>query len=102
MATVLTSGGRRYEGRHRGFPLDAPPRELIDTRGTLEPAVAGVAASRITSEVLRVVPRDLDKAAGLVNEPSQPPRSDSLACVSTPTWRTDAATDCWPTLSPSS
>ena len=61
-----------------GSPLDAPPRELIETRRTLEPGVTALAASRVTPEVLAAVRRDLDEAAGLVNEPTQLPRFVSL------------------------
>jgi len=57
-----------------GSPLDALPRELIETRCTLEPMVAALAASRITTDVLTIVRRDLDEAAELVDEPGQLPR----------------------------
>lgn len=57
-----------------GSPLDAHPRELLETRYTLEPMVAALAAGRITTEVLTTVRRDLDEAAELVGELSQLPR----------------------------
>jgi DNA-binding FadR family transcriptional regulator len=54
--------------------LDVAPRELIETRLNLEPAVCALAAQRITDEALGALQRDLDEAAELVAEPEQLPR----------------------------
>lgn len=57
-----------------GSPLDAPPRELIETRRSIEPVVAGLAATRITSELLAALRRNVDEAAELVDDDAALPR----------------------------
>lgn len=71
---VYVRGPHARVGGVQGSPLDAPPRELIETRSLLEPVVAGLAARRIHTEHLRAISRDLDEAAELVGEPAQLPR----------------------------
>jgi GntR family uxuAB operon transcriptional repressor len=57
-----------------GSALDVAPRELIETRRSLEPVVASLAAVRIDSDLLRGLRRDLDEATAIVAEPAQLPR----------------------------
>ncbi len=83
-------GPQARVGGSNGSPLDAPPRELIETRRTLEPAVAALAATRISSERLAALSRDLDEAAELVHEPQQLPRFITLGLR----FHADAAPGC--------
>src|SRR3954469_24289690 len=55
-------------GGVQGSPLDAPPREVIGTRPPWNPAVAALAATRISPDTLTALSRDLDEAAELVHE----------------------------------
>jgi GntR family uxuAB operon transcriptional repressor len=71
-------GPQARVGGVEGSALDAPPRELIETRRSLEPVVAGLAARRIDADTLAAVRHDLDEAAELVDEPGQLPRFISL------------------------
>ncbi|MGY1705737.1 FadR/GntR family transcriptional regulator [Geodermatophilus sp. SYSU D00697] len=57
-----------------GSPLDAPPRELIESRRSIEPVVAGLAATRIDSDTLAGLRRNLDEAAELVDDDAALPR----------------------------
>jgi GntR family uxuAB operon transcriptional repressor len=57
-----------------GSPLDAPPRELIETRLSIEPVVARLAATRIRGEVLASLRRNLDEATELVDDDAALPR----------------------------
>jgi len=57
-----------------GSPLDAPPRELIETRRSIEPVVAGLAAVRITSDTLAALRRNVDEATELVDDDDALPR----------------------------
>jgi DNA-binding FadR family transcriptional regulator len=57
-----------------GSPLDAPPRELIETRRSIEPVVAGLAATRIGSDTLATLRRNVDEAAELVDDDAALPR----------------------------
>jgi len=57
-----------------GSPLDAPPRDLIETRRSIEPVVAGLAASRITGDRLEALRRNVDEAAELVDDDAALPR----------------------------
>jgi len=75
---AYVSGPRARVGGVDGSPLDAPPRELIETRRTLEPSVAALAASRISPEMLVGLSRDLDEAAELAREPEHLPRFITL------------------------
>lgn len=61
-----------------GSPLDAPPRELIESRRSIEPVVAGLAARRITSDTLSTLQRDVDEAAELVDDDGALPRFMAL------------------------
>lgn len=61
-----------------GSPLDAPPRELIESRQLIEPVVAGLVAGRVIDQTLSAVRRDLDEAAELVSEPGLLPRFITL------------------------
>jgi DNA-binding FadR family transcriptional regulator len=71
-------GPQARVGGVQGSPLDAPPRELIETRRALEPAVAALAATRISPDTLTALSRDLDEAAALVHEPQELPRFITL------------------------
>jgi DNA-binding FadR family transcriptional regulator len=51
--------------------LDVAPRELIEARRGVEPAVAALAATRISSETVGRMRRDLAEAAEIVAEPAQ-------------------------------
>lgn len=75
---AYVSGPSAQVGGTSGSPLDAPPRELIETRRTLEPAVAAFAAVRITSERLAALRRNIDESSELSHEPAQMPRFISL------------------------
>ena len=57
-----------------GSALDVAPRELIESRRALEPVVASFAATRIDTDRLRGLTRDLDEATEIVAEPSRIPR----------------------------
>jgi DNA-binding FadR family transcriptional regulator len=57
-----------------GSALDVAPRELIEARRSLEPVVAGLAATRIDTDRLRNLTRDLDEATEIVAEPARLPR----------------------------
>jgi DNA-binding FadR family transcriptional regulator len=59
-------GPQARVGGFNGSPLDAPPRELIETRRTLKPAVAALAATRIGPDTLTALSRDGEEAAELV------------------------------------
>jgi DNA-binding FadR family transcriptional regulator len=61
-----------------GSALDVAPRELIETRRSLEPVVASLAAIRIDSDLLRRLQRDLDEATEIVAEPARLPRFMAL------------------------
>jgi len=54
-----------------GSALDVAPRDLIETRRAVEPIAASLAATRIGSEALDGLTRDLDEATELVGEPEQ-------------------------------
>lgn len=75
---AYVSGSAARVGGTTGSPLDAPPRELIETRLTLEPAVAALAAMRIAPERLEALRRNVDESAELAHEPTQMPRFISL------------------------
>jgi len=83
-------GPQARVGGASGSPLDAPPRELIETRRTLEPAVAALAATRISPERLDALGRDLDDSAELVHEPQELPRFITLGLR----FHADAAPGC--------
>lgn len=55
-------------GGSEGSPLDVPPRELIETRLSIEPVAASLAATRITSERISKLERYLDRQADLVED----------------------------------
>jgi DNA-binding FadR family transcriptional regulator len=57
-----------------GSPLDAPPRELIETRCSIEPVVAKLAATRISAAILTGLRRNLDETAELVDDDAALPR----------------------------
>jgi GntR family uxuAB operon transcriptional repressor len=57
-----------------GSALDVAPRELIESRRALEPVVASFAATRIGTDLLRGLTRDLDEATEIVAEPGRIPR----------------------------
>ena len=57
-----------------GSPLDAPPRELIESRRAIEPVVAGLAATRISSETLDMLRRNVDEATEMVDDDAALPR----------------------------
>lgn len=71
---VYVRGPHARLGRAFNSALDVPPRELIETRRTLEPAVAAMAAARMDADCLRRARRGVDEAAELVYEPSRLPR----------------------------
>ncbi len=75
---AFVCGSQAFVGGVDGSPLDTPPRELIETRCTLEPMVAGLAARRITSDTLDAVHRNVDEAAELVAESAALPRFIAL------------------------
>ena len=58
-------------GGINGSPLDAPPRELIETRLLLEPVVASLAAERMDPERLAALSQRVDQQQALVAEPDQ-------------------------------
>jgi DNA-binding FadR family transcriptional regulator len=55
-------------GGTEGSPLDAPPRELIETRLSIEPVAVSLAATRITPERIATLERYLDRQAELVED----------------------------------
>lgn len=55
-------------------PLDVAPREVIESRQAIEPALAALVAEHIAEETLTAVQADLDEAADLVNLPEALPR----------------------------
>src|SRR3569833_2490799 len=61
-------------GGVEGSPLDAPPRELIESRRAIEPVVAGLAATRITPETLDMLRRNVDEATEMVDDAAALPR----------------------------
>ncbi|MDQ2826537.1 MAG: FCD domain-containing protein [Actinomycetota bacterium] len=71
-------GPQARVGGPDGSPLDAPPRELIETRRTLEPSVAAVAARRIGPTTLAALSRNVDEAADLVDDAQELPRFIAL------------------------
>lgn len=50
--------------------LDVAPRELIEARRSVEPSVAALAATRITSDTLDRLRRIIDEATEIVSEPA--------------------------------
>lgn len=54
--------------------LDVAPRELIEARRTLEPVLASLAATRVDTDLLRRLTRNVDEATEIVAEPAQLPR----------------------------
>ncbi len=75
---TFVRGSQAFVGGVDGSPLDTPPRELIETRFTLEPMVTGLAARRITSDTLDAVRRNVDEAAELVSDSAALPRFIAL------------------------
>lgn len=75
---TFVRGSQARVGGIDGSPLDTPPRELIETRCTLEPMVAGLAARRITRDTLDAVLRNVDEAAELVADSAALPRFIAL------------------------
>jgi len=75
---TFVRGSQALVGGVDRSPLDTPPRELIETRSTLEPTVAGLAALRITSDTLDAVRRNVDEAAELVADSAALPRFIAL------------------------
>ena len=65
-------------GGNNGSPLDAPPRELIETRLLLEPVVASLAAERMDPERLAALSQLVDQQQALVDEPDQVARFVTL------------------------
>jgi DNA-binding FadR family transcriptional regulator len=61
-----------------GSPLDAQPRELIETRLHIEPLVASLAARRIEHDRLDALSAGLDEQRALVGEQTQVPRFVAL------------------------
>ncbi len=57
-----------------GSPLDAPPRELIETRRCIEPVVARLAATRISTDALAELRRNVDEATEMVDDDAALPR----------------------------
>jgi GntR family uxuAB operon transcriptional repressor len=58
--TFVSDGAVRVTGAGRS-PLDAPPRELIESRLMIEPLSTGLAARRITPELTDLLERYLDE-----------------------------------------
>jgi GntR family uxuAB operon transcriptional repressor len=54
-----------------GSALDAPPRELIETRLRLEPITAGLAAQRITADQLERLDESINQQTALINRPDK-------------------------------
>lgn len=59
---------------HRRSLLETPPRELIESRCAIEPVSTGLAASRITTERIDALERNLAEQEGLVDDPIGVPR----------------------------
>lgn len=55
-------------GGSEGSPLDVPPRELIETRLSIEPVAVSLAASRITPDRVERLEKYLDRQAELVED----------------------------------
>jgi GntR family uxuAB operon transcriptional repressor len=68
---TFVSGSPVRVGGVDGSPLDAPPQELIETRGAIEPVTAGLAAERITADRLVLLERYCDEQAALVHDGSE-------------------------------
>jgi len=75
---AYVSGPRARVGGADGSPLDARPRELIESRRVLEPSVAALAATRMSAETLGELSRDLDEAADLTDDAEDLPRFITL------------------------
>ena len=71
---AYVTGPRARVGGVDGSPLDARPRELIESRRVLEPSVAALAATRMSAETLGHLSRDLDEAAALSDDPENLPQ----------------------------
>lgn len=89
-AGTFVRGGLAAPRRGETSFMDAPPQELIETRQTIEPLVAGLAALHVSDERLEAVRRDLDEAAELVDRPEELPRFMSLGLR----FHADVATGC--------
>lgn len=87
---AYVQGPQARVGGVYGSPLDAPPRELIEARRTLEPVVIAMAASRMSPETLDALERDLEEAAQLVDRPQELPRFITLGLR----FHADAAPGC--------
>jgi DNA-binding FadR family transcriptional regulator len=75
--TFVRGPAVRVGGLH-GSPLDAPPRELIETRLHIEPVVAALSAKRIDGERLVRLAECLDEQQVLVDELGQVARFVAL------------------------
>jgi DNA-binding FadR family transcriptional regulator len=75
---VFVRGPVAQVGGVHGSTLDAPPRELIETRRSIEPVVAGLAATRIPSDTLAALRRNVDESAELVGDDAGLPRFMAL------------------------
>ena len=65
---VYLRGGPAVIGGLEGSLLDAPPRHLIECRTVLEPAVAELAAQRMSRAQVDALGRDLEDAAAIVGD----------------------------------
>jgi DNA-binding FadR family transcriptional regulator len=65
-------------GGINGSALDAPPRELIETRLQIEPVVASLVAVPMQPERLAVLSEHVDQQQALVDEPDQVARFVTL------------------------
>ena len=65
--------GLRGAATGEGSLLDVAPREVIESRQAIEPALAALVAERISDDTLRTLQRDLDEAARLVHRPEELP-----------------------------
>ena len=68
---VFLKSGPAVVGGFDGSLLDAPPRELIESRRVLEPAVAELAAGRMSPAQLDVLRLELNEAAAMVDDPRE-------------------------------
>jgi GntR family uxuAB operon transcriptional repressor len=73
---VLGPGAR--VGAFAGHPLDVPPRELIETRQSLEPSVAALCAVRMRPVHAAALREQVDQAAALADNPAELTRFVSL------------------------
>lgn len=71
---VYLRSGPVRDGSLTSSALGAPPRELIESRQVVEPAVAELVARRIDDDLLAVLTEELAEAASIVHDPLSLPR----------------------------